>query len=89
MITPRFFVRLTLPAVLAIAATACATQTSSEDHAMERAYKISAPVTGSRIARRVDPQTGAPVVGYAIETIKGRDEVRAALRDAATPIDNR
>jgi hypothetical protein len=88
MITPRSRARVTLSAVLAIAASACATNTSTEDHAMQRAYEIKAPVTGSRIQRRIDPNTGTPVVGYPIQTINGTG-ARAMLRDMPTPIDNR
>jgi len=88
MLTPRSLARLACSAVLATAATACTTHRSVEDNAMQRAYEITVPVTGSRILRKIDPATGMPNVGYPITTLKG-DSARAMLRNMPTLIDAR
>jgi hypothetical protein len=84
MLKQRSFARLACIAVFAVAATGCATQRSADEKAMQRAYEVKVPVTGSRIRRRIDPDTGAPSVGYPTTTIEG-ESVRMMLRGARAP----
>jgi hypothetical protein len=68
-----YLTRTAIPAALAVAMTACATQPSSlEDRSLQRAYELTASVTGSRIPRKIHPDSGAPSAAYTITTLRGR-----------------
>lgn len=79
MLTLRSCAHFACFAVLAATAAGCSTQRTADDVAMQRAYEHKVAVTGSRIRRKVDPETGAPSVGFQTFTIDG-DAARAMLR---------
>jgi hypothetical protein len=79
MFTSRSLANFACFAVLAATATACSTQRTVDDVAMQRAYDHKVAVTGSRIPRKVDPRTGEPSAGFKTTTIDG-DAARAMLR---------
>jgi hypothetical protein len=66
-------------AILAAAATACSTQRTADEAAMQRAYEMKVNVTGSRVRRKVDPETGEASTGYQVITING-DAARTMIR---------
>jgi hypothetical protein len=79
MFTSRSLARLACVAVIAAAASACSTQRTADDIAMQRAYELKVAVTGSRIRRKVDPETGVPSAGFKVITVEG-DAARMMLR---------
>lgn len=83
-------VRLTSTARVVLAvwvlgmATACATQLSNEEMALQRSYEYRVCVTGSHLCRRVDPGSQTPQVGYRVSTFRG-EEARDAVRAMTAP----
>jgi hypothetical protein len=84
MSTSRSLANLACFAVLAAATAACSTQRTADDIAMQRAYEHKVAVTGSRIRRKVDPETGMPNAAYPTVTIQG-DSAGAVLRNVSRP----
>jgi hypothetical protein len=81
MFSSRALGRFASCAVVVLAVTACAAQHGTvEDQALQKSYELTAPVTGSRIERKIDPATGSPNVPYVITTLNG-DGARAVIRN--------
>jgi hypothetical protein len=84
MVRLTFMARVPLAVLILGMATACATQRSDEELALQRAYDYRVCVTGSRLCRRVDPVRHTPEVGYRVTTFRN-DDARDIVRAMSAP----
>jgi hypothetical protein len=85
MSTTRIVATTALASLLAGMSAGCATQASSEEAALERAYHKRVSVTGTRIKQRVETTARDPEVAFPIDSMNGveaQESVRQ-MREAA------